>query len=45
MRCIAATRDAIVAFSACPDDVYLTNGGDGTPTDAHFGVFDPARPS
>jgi len=42
---LAATRDAIVAFSACPDDVYPTNGGDGSPADAHFVVFDPARPS
>jgi len=42
---LAATRDAIVAFSACPDDVYPTNGGDGSPADAHFAVFDPARPS
>ena len=39
---LAAARDAIVAFSACPDDVYLTNGGDGTPADAHFAMFDPA---
>ncbi len=39
---LAALRDAIVAFSACPDDVYLTNGGDGSPADAHFAIFDPA---
>jgi len=30
----------VVAFSACPDDVYPTNGGDGAPTDAGFMVLD-----
>jgi hypothetical protein len=30
---IRAEMDCIVAVSACPDDVYPTNGGDGTPRD------------
>ncbi len=39
---LRAEIDCVVAFSACPDDVYRTNGGDGTPADAHFAIFDPA---
>jgi uncharacterized protein YcgI (DUF1989 family) len=35
-----AEADCIVVFSACPDDIWPTNGGDGTPVDAHFAVFD-----
>lgn len=27
--------DCLMAFSACPDDLYPTNGGDGKPRDAH----------
>jgi uncharacterized protein len=30
---VCAEMDCIVAVSACPDDVYPTNGGDGTPRD------------
>jgi uncharacterized protein YcgI (DUF1989 family) len=32
---LAALTDCLMVFSACPDDVYPTNGGDGTPRDAH----------
>jgi uncharacterized protein YcgI (DUF1989 family) len=31
---VRAELDCVVAVSACPDDVYKTNGGDGTPRDA-----------
>ena len=37
---LRAEADCIVAFSACPDDIWPTNGGDGTPVDAHFAIFD-----
>ncbi|MBT5434320.1 MAG: urea carboxylase-associated family protein [Alphaproteobacteria bacterium] len=30
---IKALMDCLMVFSACPDDVYPTNGGDGTPRD------------
>ena len=30
---VRAEMDCIFAVSACPDDVYPTNGGDGTPRD------------
>ena len=30
---LRAEIDCLIAFSACPDDVYPTNGGDGTPAD------------
>ena len=30
---VRAELDCLVAVSACPDDVYPTNGGDGTPRD------------
>lgn len=30
---LRAEMDCLMAFSACPDDVYPTNGGDGTPAD------------
>ncbi len=36
---ITAEADCLMAFSACPDDVYPTNGGDGTPQDAHVEVL------
>ena len=36
---LRAEADCIVAFSACPDDVWPTNGGDGTPVDAHFAII------
>lgn len=35
---LRAEMDCILAFSACADDIYPTNGGDGTPRDAHFQV-------
>jgi uncharacterized protein YcgI (DUF1989 family) len=28
--------DCLMVFSACPDDVYPTNGGDGSPCDVHL---------
>ena len=40
---LAVEIDCLVAFSACPDDVYPTNGGDGAPTDARFMVLDGRR--
>ena len=40
---LRAEADCIIAFSACPDDVWPTNGGDGTPVDAHFAIFDAAN--
>jgi uncharacterized protein YcgI (DUF1989 family) len=30
---VRAEMDCVLAVSACPDDVYPTNGGDGTPRD------------
>ncbi len=30
---LAALTDCLMVFSACPDDVYPTNGGDGRPCD------------
>ena len=35
---LRALMDCLLAFSACPDDVYPTNGGDGTPRDVHVEV-------
>lgn len=40
---LRAEADCIVAFSACPDDIWPTNGGDGTPVDAHFAIFHTDR--
>jgi len=37
---LRADVDCIMAFSACPDDVYPTNGGDGRPRDIHLVVFE-----
>lgn len=37
---IVAETNCLLAFSACPDDVYPINGGDGKPQDAHVEVFD-----
>jgi uncharacterized protein YcgI (DUF1989 family) len=31
---VRAELDCLIVLSACPDDHYPTNGGDGTPTDA-----------
>jgi uncharacterized protein len=36
---LRAEADCLMVFSACPDDVYPTNGGDGTPRDAHVEVL------
>ncbi len=36
---VTAEADCLMVFSACPDDVYPTNGGDGTPQDAHVEVL------
>ena len=36
-----AQLDAVVAFSACPQDILPINGTAGQPTEAHFQVFDP----
>jgi uncharacterized protein YcgI (DUF1989 family) len=33
---LRAEMDCLLAFSACPDDVYPTNGGDGTPRDVEI---------
>lgn len=35
---LRAELDCILVLSACPDDVYPTNGGDGRPVDAHVMV-------
>lgn len=32
---LRAELDCVIVLSACPDDVYPTNGGDGRPVDAH----------
>jgi len=37
---LRAEMDCVLVFSACADDVYPTNGGDGTPRDAHFQVLE-----
>lgn len=36
---LEALNDCIAAFSACPDDVYPTNGGDGRPQDAELEIL------
>lgn len=36
---LRAENDCVVAFSACPDDVYPTNGGDGEPRDIHVVIL------
>jgi uncharacterized protein YcgI (DUF1989 family) len=33
---VDALMDCLMIFSACPDDVYPTNGGDGQPRDVHI---------
>jgi uncharacterized protein YcgI (DUF1989 family) len=33
---VKAMMDCLMVFSACPDDVYPTNGGDGSPCDVHL---------
>ncbi len=37
---MVAETDCLMAFSACPDDVYPINGGDGKPRDAHVEIFE-----
>lgn len=39
---LCAELACILVFSACPDDAYPTNGGDGTPADVDVLTF-PAR--
>lgn len=36
---LTAERDAVVVFSACPQDMVPINGLDCTPTDAHFQIL------
>ena len=36
---VRAEFDYTLILSACPDDHCPTNGGDGTPTDAHVVTF------
>ena len=36
---LRAEMDCVVAFSACPQDVVPINGGNCTPTEAHFQVL------
>lgn len=36
---LKALADVTVVVSSCPDDVYPTNGGDGTPRDIGLTVF------
>lgn len=40
---LRAELDCMVVLSACPDDVYPTNGGDGRPVDAHVLILPPGR--
>jgi uncharacterized protein YcgI (DUF1989 family) len=35
---LRAEMDLVVVFSACPDDWYPTNGGDGTPREVHIEI-------
>lgn len=36
---LRAETDCLLAFSACPDDVYPTNGGDGRPRDVEIAIL------
>ncbi|MGY8997287.1 MAG: DUF1989 domain-containing protein [Alphaproteobacteria bacterium] len=36
---VKALIDCLMVFSACPDDVYPTNGGDGSPRDVALEVI------
>jgi uncharacterized protein YcgI (DUF1989 family) len=36
---VRALLDCLMVFSACPDDVYPTNGGDGAPRDVALEVM------
>jgi uncharacterized protein YcgI (DUF1989 family) len=35
-----AEMDSLMVFSACPDDVYPTNGGSGIPVDVHVEIVE-----
>ncbi len=35
---LRAESDCVVVFSACPDDVYPTNGGDGSPREVEIRI-------
>lgn len=35
---LRAEADCLIVLSACPDDVYPTNGGDGKPADVHVTI-------
>ena len=37
---LEAQMDCIMVFSACPDDVYPTNGGDGRARDIELVLLD-----
>lgn len=37
---LTALADCLMVFSACPDDVYPTNGGDGKPRDVALELLD-----
>ena len=36
-----AQLDAVMIFSACPQDILPINGTAGQPTEAHFRISDP----
>ena len=40
---LRAELDCVLVLSACPDDVYPTNGGDGRPVDAHVLILPNGR--
>ena len=35
-----AEMDAVVAFSACPQDILMINGPERNPTEAHYQIYD-----
>tara|TARA_Y100000758_G_scaffold210363_1_gene150751 strand:- start:258 stop:860 length:603 start_codon:yes stop_codon:yes gene_type:complete len=35
-----AEMDAVLAFSACPQDILLINGPERNPTEAHYQIYD-----
>jgi len=37
---LRAAMDCLVVLSACPDDVYPTNGGSGAPSDVELVLYD-----
>lgn len=40
---LRAEADLVLVCSACPDDLYPTNGGDGRPQDAHLELMASGR--